>query len=258
MKIRFATSLRILIFFICFIQAGITCYASDSKRDTLKVLFVGNSYTYMNNLPQIISIISDNCDTKLITQKSCSGGARIKDHWQGNRGLRTKELISVGNYDIVVLQGQSREPINERDSLIKYSSLFCELIKEKGGKPYFFANWSRKKEPQNQKVIHDVYRSLALNTGAECVSVGLSWEMAKKARPGIELYSFDGSHPSELGTFLTGCMFVNSILNKLPEELASPYVINDMYGESVILMYINPTDVRFIKGIVESLSVHEE
>jgi len=258
MKTRTTNYFRILILLICLNQTGIICYAIDIKRDTLKVLFVGNSYIFMNNLPQIVSIISDNCNTKLITQKSCSGGATVKDHWQGNRGLRTKELISAGNYDIVVIQGQSREPINGRDSLIKYSTLFCDLVKEKGGKPYLFANWSRKKVPQHQKVINDVYRSIAISTGAELVPVGSSWIQAKKARPDIELYSFDGSHPSELGTFLTSCMLVSSILNELPEELASPYSINDMYGESVLLMYIDPLDVIFIKEIVKSQSIQKE
>jgi len=258
MKNNFTIIFRIFIFLFCFIQTEITCYANDIDRDTLKVLFVGNSYTYMNNLPQITSIITNNCKTKLITQKSCSGGATIKDHWQGTRGLRTKELIRVGNYDIVVIQGQSREPINERDSLLKYVSLFCDLIKEKGGKPYLFATWPRKKIPQHQSLINDVYKSIALNTGAEVVKVGSSWEMAKKVRPEIELYSFDGSHPSELGTFLTACVFVSSILNELPEKLASPYSIKDMHGESVLLMYIDPLDVIFIKELVKGFSIQKE
>jgi len=257
MKTNSTIIFRIFIFLFCFIEAGTTCYANDIDRDTLKVLFVGNSYTYMNNLPQITSIITNNCKTKLITQKSCSGGATIKDHWQGNRGLRTKELISVGNYDIVVIQGQSREPINEKDSLLKYSALICDLIKEKGGKPYLFATWSREKVPQHQEVINDVYRTIALNTGAKLVPVGSSWKLAKKLRPEIELYSFDGSHPSELGTFLTACVFVSGILNELPEKLASPYSIKDMYGESVLLMYIDPLDVIFIKEIVKSHSIHK-
>ena len=47
------------------------------QEKELKVLFVGNSYTYGYNLPHIVSIMSEECSTKLITQKSVIGGARL-------------------------------------------------------------------------------------------------------------------------------------------------------------------------------------
>ena len=67
--------------------------AAQAERDFLKILFVGNSYTFFGNLPQIVSIISDSTETKLVTRKSTIGGAKLHEHWNGSRGLKTKELI---------------------------------------------------------------------------------------------------------------------------------------------------------------------
>ena len=88
---------------------GLGPYSTSAqvKRDTVKVLFVGNSYTYVENLPQIVSILSDGSKTKLITRKSTLGGAKLSEHWKGERGLKSKEIIRDGNFDIVVLQEHS-------------------------------------------------------------------------------------------------------------------------------------------------------
>ncbi|MFH0759194.1 MAG: hypothetical protein V2B15_18040, partial [Bacteroidota bacterium] len=61
-----------------------------SQQKELKVLFVGNSYTYGYNLAHIVSIMSEATSTKLITRKSVIGGAHLWEHWNGNRELQTK------------------------------------------------------------------------------------------------------------------------------------------------------------------------
>jgi hypothetical protein len=80
----------------------------QAQQKELKVLFVGNSYTYGNNLPHIVAILSEGTDTKLFTRKSVIGGAHLREHWNGDRGLQTKEIIKEGDFDIVVLQDHSR------------------------------------------------------------------------------------------------------------------------------------------------------
>ena len=57
---------RFLILSLLF--SGVSLFTMGNE-DTLRVLFVGNSYTYYNNLPQLVSILSEQTGTKLITQK---------------------------------------------------------------------------------------------------------------------------------------------------------------------------------------------
>ena len=71
---------------------GISSFA-QTKKDSLNILFVGNSYTYFENMPQIVSLISNKTTTYLVTKKSIIGGARLREHWHSERGLKTKDLI---------------------------------------------------------------------------------------------------------------------------------------------------------------------
>lgn len=77
-------------------------YANAQQKE-LKVLFVGNSYTYGYNLPHIVSIISEETSIKLTTRKSTMGGSTLKEHWSGGRELETRRIIAEGGFDVVVL-----------------------------------------------------------------------------------------------------------------------------------------------------------
>ena len=110
------------------------------KKDTLHVLLVGNSYTFFANMPRLISQISDSTNVKLIISKNTAGGARLREHWEGKKALKTKEIISKVKYDIVVLQEQSMGTIENKEEFLKYSKKLCNLIKASGAKPYFCLN----------------------------------------------------------------------------------------------------------------------
>jgi hypothetical protein len=66
---------------------------AQEKKDTVRVLLVGNSYIYYNNLAQMIGLISDSLDTKIICKKSTIGAATLGQHWNNERGLKTKKII---------------------------------------------------------------------------------------------------------------------------------------------------------------------
>lgn len=235
-----------------FILIAFRIQCTAQPQDTLKVLFVGNSYVYVGNLPHLVSIISDSCETKLITRKSVAGGAYLSEHWNGMRGLKTKELISSGNFDIVVLQDQSMAAVNEPDSLRKYVRLFCDFIRENNAKPYLYLTWAREKTPEQQEIISKVYRESAAENNATVVPAGEAWAMARKMNPNYQLYFRDGSHPSTEGAILTACVFVAVILNEVPDRLPNYYVIADNAGESVWLAGSDPDFLNLCKEVARN------
>ena len=79
----------------CFVLLLSSNSQARTNRDTLRVLFVGNSYTYYNNLIQMVSLISDSLDTKLICTKSTVGGTNLGEHWNEQKGLKSKTLIQM-------------------------------------------------------------------------------------------------------------------------------------------------------------------
>lgn len=219
------------------------------QEKELKVLFVGNSYTYGYNLPHIISIMSEETSTKLITQKSVIGGARLSEHWWGKRELETKKKIAEGDFDIVVLQDFSMSGIDSPDSTLKYVKLFSDYNKLYGAETFLFNTWAREKVPQFQDEIDIMYMKAAEENGASRVPVGTAWELAMDLRPTVDLFTSDGSHPNELGCLLTASMFVRFLTGELPERIPTLYRIEDANGETVRLMNHNPEEAEFCRRI---------
>ncbi len=225
----------------------------QAQQKELKVLFVGNSYTYGNNLPHIVAILSEGTDTKLITRKSVIGGAHLWEHWNGDRELKTREIIKDGDFDIVVLQDHSMSAIEYPDSTIKYVRLFAEYNDQFGAKTYLYNTWARKKVPQFQPIIDELYTSAALDDKIERVPVGSAWELAQDIRPSIELFTSDGSHPNSLATLLIACVFVKAFTGELPQDIPQSYQTLDLNGETIRLMQIDELDGEFCKRVSEEI-----
>jgi hypothetical protein len=224
-------------------------------KNTLKILFVGNSYTFWGNLPQIISILSEDTKTKLITKKSVAGGATLSEHWRGEKGLKTKEMIRDGNFDIIVLQEQSMGAIDEPDTLLKYMKLFCGLIKKSKARPCLFLTWAPESELAKQETISIAYQKAGDENGAEVIAVGKAWALSRQLRPDIGLYDTDRSHPSNLGTILTACVFVEAFNHELPSELPLFYYTLDFNKESLMLMHIDKSDAALCRKVaVETIN----
>lgn len=219
------------------------------QKDTLRVLFVGNSYTYFENLPQVVSVLSEQTGRVLITEKITIGGAKLSEHWRGARGLNTIDKIRKGGYDIVVLQEWSLGTVNERDSAVFYLGLFSELSRDAGAEPFYYLTWGREKIPQQQEVISRVYRETAALNRATVVPAGEAWALARSLRPDLKLYDPDGTHPSDLGTYLTACVFVAVITGELPETIPGVPAVRDSRGEEIILMRIDQMDVEFFRRV---------
>jgi len=228
--------------------------AAFAQQKEMKVLFVGNSYTYGYNLPHIVSIMSAECSTKLITRKSVIGGASLQEHWWGSRELETKKIIAEGDFDLVVLQDFSMSGINTPDSTLKYVKLFSEYNSQYGAKTCLFNTWAREKVPQFQEEIDDMYIKASHQNDALRVPVGSAWALAMELRPAVDLFTSDGSHPNELGTLLTASMFVKVLTGELPERLPTLYRIEDANGETVRLMNHNPEDAEFCRRITLEIS----
>ena len=79
---------------------------TDSAAKPLRVLFIGNSYTYYNNLPKLLESIaeSEKAGPRIQTEVSLSGGKSLQWHWENKKAL---EAVRRGGWDFVVLQEHS-------------------------------------------------------------------------------------------------------------------------------------------------------
>ena len=241
--------LATLILFCCsFALPGLS--QSDSPK---KVLFVGNSYTYFWNLPQVTAAMMKAKKQAFTTQQSTAGGAHWGHHWRNERGLETKRKIQEGDYDIVVLQNHSRSTIDRPDSLMHFGRLFDQMIKKSGAQTYLYLTWARSWDPYMQAPIKAKYMELAEKIGATIVPVGPAWERARSLRPELEFYDPDGSHPSTLGTYLTACVFYGVITGESPVGLPSHLSSKDEEGEFLFLNIQSAETALFCQKVAEEI-----
>jgi hypothetical protein len=226
---------------------------AQEKKDTVRVLLVGNSYIYYNNLAQMIGLITDSLNTKIICKKSTIGAATLGQHWNSERGLKTKKIIASNKFDIVVIQDNSMWPLEHKDSLLIYGQLFCNYIRANGAKPYLYNTWAREKTPQTQSSINAVYNELAALENAVNVPVGSSFDLARKNIPTMNLFHPDGSHPSAVGTFLIALSFIKKITGTLPKKYATVYNYFDKDGETFRIMQLTDAEIESCVSIVNSV-----
>lgn len=117
-------SLSFVLFVFLFISH------SFAQQQTLKVLFLGNSYTYVNNLPQLIHDIAlANGDT-LVFDSNCPGGHTFNNHFNNATSI---SKINAQAWDNVILQAQSQEPSFDPSQVavqtLPYSIKLDSLIK---------------------------------------------------------------------------------------------------------------------------------
>jgi len=83
--------------------------------------------------------------------------------------------------------------------------------------------------------------------------VGDSWALAMQMKPDIELYHFDGSHPSYLGTFLIALNFIKKITGTLPKKYATVYNYIDKDGETFRIMQLTDAEIQFCSKVINSI-----
>ncbi len=100
------------------------------SQDTKKVLFIGNSYTYANNLPQLIHNIALSHGDTLVFDSSALGGYTFNAH---SIFQETLDKINSNNWDYVILQEQSQmpsfPPSQVANDVLPYAETLVNLIR---------------------------------------------------------------------------------------------------------------------------------
>ncbi|MFK7797210.1 MAG: PKD domain-containing protein [Aureispira sp.] len=196
-----------------------------------RVFFIGNSYTYANNLPQVLSNIATSFGDTVIHASSTPGGAQLVQHVTNTNTLNG---IRQGNWDVVVIQEQSQKPsfgdAQVATDVYPYAAQLNDSIAYYNpcAETAFYMTWGRQNgdaqncpflpalctfEGMNAR-LRRAYLRMALDNQAIAAPVGAVWKMVRDSLPSINLYTADGSHPSRAGTYLAACTFYATIFRR--------------------------------------------
>lgn len=199
-----------------------------------KILFLGNSYIYVNDLPNVLLNLAQSGGYDLITDHVTRGGATLQDFLclgdELNNVLDYK--LRENSWNFVVLQEQSQIPAipDERQAKMYPSiRLLNNKIKGCGAETILFMTWGRQfgdvetkfETFENmQQALKEGYLEIANEISSLIASAGIAWSKAKQKQKDISLWAKDGSHPSILGTYLTACVFYILLYKQSPVGLA--------------------------------------
>ena len=196
-------------------------------QDSISVLFIGNSYLSVNNLPAMVGDLSNSLGDHMLIDSKMNGGYTFQSH---SNDAVTYTKIHAKPWDYVVLQGQSQEPsfpysqVNTQtlpyamklaDSV--YASNSCSQVN-------YYMTWGREVgDPQWDSIntfnkmndrLRNAYLRIADSTDASVSPVAVAWKYVRDNYPNINLYAGDGSHPSLEGSYLAACTFYSSLFQK--------------------------------------------
>lgn len=162
----------------------------------LRVLFVGNSLTYTNDLPGMVATLARAEGVDFQYTVRASPNFALGDHW--NEGL--EGIITELAPDVVVLQqGPSSLP-SSRAYLLEWTARIGEVVTGSGGRPALFMVWPDASRAHAFDAVRDNYADAAARVDGIFLPAGETWRAAWSREPGLALYGPDAFHPSTTGS----------------------------------------------------------
>ena len=193
------------------------------EPETSRVLLVGNSLTYFNDLPAMVQGLATSGGLDWDVHSVTIGGASLDDHIQDGTAVR---MLANEQWDYVVLQqGPSTLP-DSRTNLRMGVASFRPLIEQAGGRVALYevwpdSTWSADRFVSDFDRVRDSYALAARDVGGLFLPAGEAWRTAWASHPTFKFYGPDEFHPSPEGSYLAALTIVGALSGKSVVGLAT-------------------------------------
>ena len=183
----------------------------------MKVLMLGNSFTYYHELPKMIAAL-----LKAEVDSVTRGGAYLHQMLDPEDELSSQvaAAIDLQKWDYIVLQEQSNAPALKPDLFHDSVDKLCAVIRENGAVPVLYATWAYREGSeklastgmsynQMDKAMHNSYHAAAQRNRALAADVGKAFTALRAM---IDPYEkTDDYHPSEAGSMLAAHVIAKTL-----------------------------------------------
>ncbi len=212
---------RALLAPVVVLLLSLACGDAAARGDAqpLRILFIGNSLTAVNDLPAVVASLGHGA---IVYRTVAPGGVNLEDHWTFT-GARA--ALDDGAWDEVVLQqGPSTLP-ESADNLEEWTARWSQAIREHHATPALYEVWPDSAygvRTSFPAVVYS-YRRAARTARATLLPAGEAWQAAWRRNPRLQLYGPDGFHPSRLGTTLAALVIYARLTHTSPARVPLPY-----------------------------------
>lgn len=204
-------------------QTNVGAYVNElgkiQPKDTLRVLCIGNSFTYVFQAPYMLKQLAISQGHFIDMHATLRGGYNFGDHlhMQG-----TDEAIREGHYDFVFLQNQSqtnawyaqdsvknRQTIADAEELVRrirtYSPNARIIIESTWSYPGGNCGGFGSLETYDD-FMEQGSRLIAERVGGQVSYINRAFIQARALYPELEIYGGDAKHQSAYGSYLKSCI----------------------------------------------------
>lgn len=184
----------------------------------MKVLFLGNSHTFFNDMPELFSRFAEKTTGEKPEAVMLAYPGRDLD-WHRKEYFPLRYNLMYGGYDYCVIQ-QAAHPYPPIETTLETGGWVIDLCHRCGVKPVVYMTWAEKRFPENQQKMIDTCEKLAADNNALLAPVGRLWQLIRQTRPDIELYHTDGEHAGPYGDFLIAATFCKLLCGSVSDTVS--------------------------------------
>ena len=180
----------------------------------MKILFIGNSKTYRQNMPIIFKKLVEKSGKDLYIDKATKPGASLLELYDEPETL---EKINSEKWDYVVIQERTIKALQDDISEFKDgANKLCELILKNNSNTKIIYNACGVHCDfiiEEYEITNKHYEQIAELTGGKVCYQGKAFINFHNKFPEIDLYE-DKQHPTLVGAYLSACCLYNTIYNE--------------------------------------------
>ncbi len=199
-----------------------------------KILFIGNSYTYYNDMPtEIFAKMCESAGISVAVRAITKGGESLLGHaTEGHpRYAEIEEAFTSEHYDYLILQEQSDTPAVKREAYFAGLDHFIKKGRENGATVFLYGTWRKKEGHKNYEKYSLTKSELSekLNStfceAAKTFGIGVAFVdppfIEAENTPNLpDPYNEDRSHPTYVGSFIAALTIIKTIFGISPIEIS--------------------------------------
>jgi hypothetical protein len=177
----------------------------------MRILFIGNSLTYVNDVPGMVCTLARSTGRKVVCETLAQPDFSLEDHWRGD----ARRTIARG-WDVVVLQQGPSALRESRALLIDFTRRFDAEIRKAGARTALYMVWPSRQRRGDFAAVGESYAAAARAVNGTLLPAGDAWLAAWSADSTLPLYGADGFHPSPMGSYLAAMTIYRQLFGPVP------------------------------------------
>jgi hypothetical protein len=247
-----------------------------ANGEGIKILFIGDSLTHYNEMPQIFAALAKAAGKKVTADRQTKGGTGIAMLREDPALWKTvSDKIASDNWDIVVYQPNRNNPVMTEYFPYypwkEYSAAkdLVELIVANGSIPLQYSSFGVNKgsvtrsgytkkmsRAEHTNLVTAYNAAVSEMLGSKTVYTGATFNTLLSNDPKLGLYHTDNSHPSLAGSYLIAADFYTVIFGESPADIAYTHGLDadlaaTLRSAAAELLTFAPTDKAVIEFVEE-------